>query len=91
MLIQWCVLACDEIVYMAQAQYTLSDSSRLQLQQCLDAFRGQSFGIADAADSQRRSVLRAQAMHFLQPQNVQVSSRALLGSFALQIERRMLT
>ena len=62
----------SERACMVQAQYSQSHPSRQQLQRCLDAFQGQSLGSIDVADSQRRSVLTAQAMHFLQPQDVQV-------------------
>ena len=74
---------------MVQAQYSQSNPSQQQLQQCLDAFQGQSLGTANVADSQRRSVLTAQAMHFLQPQDVQVGlvvMYSLLTKFRLHTD-----
>ena len=56
-----------------QAEYSQSPLSRHQLQQSLSAFQAKSHGHADWADAQRRSLLEAQAVHFLQPDSVKVS------------------
>lgn len=56
-----------------QAEYSQSPLSRQQLQQSLSAFQAKSHGHADWADAQRRSVLEAQAVHFLQPDSVEAS------------------
>ena len=56
-----------------QAEYSQSPLSRQQLQQSLSAFQANSHAHADWADAQRRSVLEAQAVHFLQPDSVKVS------------------
>ena len=56
-----------------QAEYSRIPLSRQQLQQSLSAFQAKSHGHADWGDAQRRSVLEAQAMHFLQPDSVKVS------------------
>ena len=58
---------------MVQAEYSQSSLSRQQLQQRLDAFEAQSSENASGADAQRRGVLCAQAIHFLQPLDVLVS------------------
>jgi len=56
-----------------QAEYSQSDLSCQQLQQCLTAFQAKRVGPAAVADAQRRGILEAQAIHFLQPHSVSVS------------------
>lgn len=56
-----------------QAEYSQSDLSCQQLQQCLTAFQAKPVGHAAVADAQRRGILEAQAIHFLQPHSVSVS------------------
>ena len=60
-----------------QAQDSQSNLSRQQLQEHLDAFQARSLGLAKGADAQRRSILEAQALRFLQPHNAQVSLLAM--------------
>ena len=62
-----------------QAEYSQSHLSRQQLEQCLDGFQLKLSGKARAADAQRRNILLAKAIHFLQPQDVQVSLVAMYG------------
>ena len=56
-----------------QAEYSQSNLSCQQLQQCLTTFQAKSSGDAAVADAQRRGILEAQAIYFLQPRNVRVS------------------
>ncbi len=48
-----------------QAEYSQSDLSCQQLQQCLTAFQAKPVGHAAVADAQRRGILEAQAISLL--------------------------
>ena len=74
-----------------QAEYSQSDLSCQQLQQCLTAFQAKPVGHAAVADAQRRGILEAQAIHFLQPHSVSVSLLSmseLIQQGAMQVEHK---